>query len=550
MHVSDGSSHTRDRCALRGSCSSALAACLGVAVAAAACDESFEPTASSDFAFSVFGYLDASADTQWIRVMPIRSLRTTSPDPLAATVTLEHLGTGRIIQLEDSVFAFSSASDWDGTFGGVGVVYVHNFWTAEAIEPGAAYRFSVRREGEEPAEAVVEIPHDYAVEVAISQTLGGEGDELRITGVKHLPFLTQDAYYFDDCGSDRRRFQWEGRSADDETYLITIQKQSVPSRTGCGVPWVANRELWIVGSEAAWPGGGYSPNALGDSALTSNVSNAVGFLGGVLTKIIPYEDCTFQSEGAPIPPTCRLRYGSETAAVIGTVREPRCVGPLDSVVVQLTEMNREPARIRTVLSNGAGEFVIGALEPGIPHLAWARAPPVPIDSEWVAATFRWQYTEWWDVHAVHTDTLTFTPGQRLEYDIHLDRLLPCGAGTLLGTVTEGRCGDGPIDSAEVQLTELNVQPPLLPRTLTGRTNRNGEYLITGLRQLVHRLQVRGPDVVVDSVHNPETGDWDPVLANIYTERVDYLRFLPDQVVKYDVLLGRLTSCSEPPPGGQ
>jgi hypothetical protein len=112
-----------------------------VAAVVAACDESFDPTAPSDFAFSVFGYLDASADTQWIRVMPIRPLKVTSRDALGATVTLEHLGTGRIIELRDSLFRFSSSSDPD-----IGA-YVHNFWTAEAIEPGAAYRFSARREG-------------------------------------------------------------------------------------------------------------------------------------------------------------------------------------------------------------------------------------------------------------------------------------------------------------------------------------------------------------------------------------------------------------------
>ena len=123
-------------------------------------------------------------------------------------------------------------------------------------------------------------------------------------------------------------------------------------------------------------------------------------------------------------------------------------------------------------------------------------------------------------------------------------------GTLLGTVTETRCGDGPIDSATVQLTELYVPAGLTPRTLTGRTNRNGEYLITGLRPYLHVLRVRGPDVVVDSVYNPETGGWDPVLANVYTERVDSVRFQPDQVVKYDVRLGRLTPCNEPAPGAR
>jgi hypothetical protein len=516
-------------------------------VAAAACDESFDPIAPSAFAFSVFGYLDASADTQWIRIMPIRPLRVTSRDPLGATVTLEHLATGRIIELRDSVFRFSPHSDDPGA----GDLYVHNYWTPETIEPGAAYRFSARREGTDLAEAVVEIPRDYKVEVAINQVRGwGQTDELRISGVKHLPFLTADTYFYDDCGSDMRRIQYGGRSAENETYAIAVTKQAALARYGCGVPLPENRQLRIAGSETEWPAGeGYSPGELGATDGASNVTNAVGFLGGVLTKVIPYEDCGFRSDGAPVPPYCLLRYGPETATVTGTVMEPLCVGPLDSVTVRLSELDRDPARIRTVLTTRAGGFLIGALEPGIPHALWVHAPQVPIDSVFDTRAWRYVYTEWTDVHTLHTDTLTLMPGQRLEYAIQLARLFPCGAGTLLGTVTETRCGDGPIDSATLDLTELNVTPPDIPRTHIGRTNGNGEFLITGLRpRLIHLLRLRGPDTVVDSVYNPETGGWDPVLENIYSERIDYLRFLPDQVVKYDVQLGRLTSCSEPPPG--
>jgi hypothetical protein len=547
----DGSSHARNRRTLCGARASSLAAFLCVAAVVSACDESFDPTAPSDLTFSVFGYLDASADTQWIRVMPIRPLKVTSQDALGVTVTLEHLGTGRSVELRDSLFSFSSSADPDW---GADGAHVHNFWTLEDIEPGAAYRLSARLEGKEPAEAVVEIPRDYEVEVAINQVRGpGVPDELRITGAKHLPFLTTEAFFYDGCVWDVSTIPHEGRSAENQTHLIAIEKQEVTlptGRTGCGELWVANRELWIVGSATEWPAGGYSQGALGESGLTSNVTNAVGFLGGVLTKVIPYEDCVFQSDGVPIPGYCRLRYGSETARVIGTIREELCVGPLDSVVVQMTELNREPARIRTVLSNGAGEFLIGALEPGISHSLWVRAPPVPIDSVFNVYRFTWEYSEWFDIHTLHTDTVTFLPGQRLEYDIRLERLLPCEARTLIGTVTEAGCGDGPIDSATVELTELYVPDYLIPRTLTGRTNRNGEYLITGLHQYLHELRVRGPDVVVDSVYNPETGGWDPVLANVYTERVDSLRFRPDQVVKYDVRLSRLTPCNEPPPGAK
>ncbi len=415
----DGSSHARNLRALCGACSS-LAACLCVAALVAACDESFDPIAPSELGFSVFGYLDASADTQWIRVMPIRPLSVTTQDTLEATVTLEHVGNGQIIELRDSLFTYSSYSDADLFPEGA---YLHNFWTQEEIEPGASYRFSARREGKEPAEADVEIPRDYEVEVAINQVRSrGATDELWITGVKHLPFLFTYTYFYDLCGSSMTRTRHDRRSAEDGIHLIAISKPSVAPRFDCGSPIVPNWALWIVGSEAEWPASGYSPSGLGESGLTSNVTHAVGFLGGVLTKLIPYEHCRFQGGGAPH--YCLLRYNQETATVTGTVRETRCRdGPIDSVTVQLTEMDRQPARIRSVLSNQAGEFLIGALEPGIPHSMWVRAPPIPVDSMW---NWGWVYTKWEDIYTLHTDTLTFMPGQQVEYDISLERLTSCG----------------------------------------------------------------------------------------------------------------------------
>jgi len=400
-------------------------ATLCVAVVAAACDESFEPLAPTDLAFSVFGYLDASADTQWIRVMPIRPLKVTSEDSLAATVAVEEVGTGRIIEFQDSLFNFSSYSDQD--VGSAGE-YVHNFWTTEPIEPGAAYRFTATRTGKDPAEAEVEIPQDYGVEVAIDLYSGfRESDSLRVTGVKYLPFVTTVTRFYDDCGSSLARMQYNGRSADNNTSLIAIGKPLVSSRPGCGVPMVENRELWIVGSESAWPVGGYSPSALGEGGWTSNVTNAVGFLGGVLTKVLPYEDCKFVRGSAPVPHYCRLRYGPETATVTGTITETSCGdGPVDSVTVQLTELDQDPARIRSVLSTRAGEFEIGALEPGSRHLVWARGRQIPVDSVFDLYRFRYVYTKWADAYTIHTDTLTFTPGQQVEYDIELQRLTPCG----------------------------------------------------------------------------------------------------------------------------
>jgi hypothetical protein len=89
-------------------------------------DEPFAENAVGPFA--IFGYLDLRADTQWVRLMPIRRNLIPTPDPIDAIVTLEHLGTGRVVMLRDSLFAFT-----DGKSGGVG--YAHNFWTTGRSAP-------------------------------------------------------------------------------------------------------------------------------------------------------------------------------------------------------------------------------------------------------------------------------------------------------------------------------------------------------------------------------------------------------------------------------
>jgi hypothetical protein len=270
--------------------------------------------------------------------------------------------------------------------------------------------------GTGPAEAVVAIPRDYEVEVAIAQApLSWPPDELRITGVTHVAFFTTIARFHDDCGPGATKALYQRSSAEDGVHVFAVARTGAVPRDECGQPRVEGWEFWIVGSEAVWPTEGYAPDALGASGLTSNVSNAVGFLGGVLTRTIPYEACEFRRDGTPVPPWCLLRYTPETATLRGTVRDAGCGGaPIGSVTLRLTELDRSPARIRTASSTRAGEFLIGALEPGIPHLLLARAPSSVVEGVPV------------EVYGPHADTLTFMSGQRLAYDIQLERLIPCG----------------------------------------------------------------------------------------------------------------------------
>lgn len=87
--------------------SSLLVAAVFASALAAGCEHAFEPFQENEDAdFSMFGYLDLNADTQWVRVMPVRQDLFLSPDPIDAAVTLEHLESGQIVTLNDSLFEF------------------------------------------------------------------------------------------------------------------------------------------------------------------------------------------------------------------------------------------------------------------------------------------------------------------------------------------------------------------------------------------------------------------------------------------------------------
>lgn len=113
------------------------------------CDTQTELFGASDtHHFSLYGTLDVAADTQVIRIDPLRySSQTEIPAELAETVVLENVGTGTEVILRDSLTTVDT-----------GPVRAHNFWTTHPIEPGTSYRVSVRREGEPLTTATTTTP--------------------------------------------------------------------------------------------------------------------------------------------------------------------------------------------------------------------------------------------------------------------------------------------------------------------------------------------------------------------------------------------------------
>jgi len=133
----------------RSAASTALALWLAAAGLLAGCETSFEVFAESDAHFSLFGVLDVSADTQWVRVETLQDSLLTDTKPLDAVVTMTHLPSGRRVAWRDSLFQFIGGST------------AYNAWTDEPILPLETYRLEVTRADGAMSAVTVTLPDTF-----------------------------------------------------------------------------------------------------------------------------------------------------------------------------------------------------------------------------------------------------------------------------------------------------------------------------------------------------------------------------------------------------
>lgn len=134
----------------------------------AGCEQPFEPLQENNrYFFSIYGFLDASADTQWVRVMPVTETLYPHPDSLKAagiTIELENIGTEEIITLKDSLFYFGNN------------LYALNFWTTANIQPDNTYTLTATNADGNSSRASVTIPDEFqtpSVRIAVTDYTGG-----------------------------------------------------------------------------------------------------------------------------------------------------------------------------------------------------------------------------------------------------------------------------------------------------------------------------------------------------------------------------------------
>jgi hypothetical protein len=110
------------------------------------CNQTFEPIQKNNrYNFNISGYLDASADTQWVRVGTVRQTIDELPDPTGIEVTLEHIQSGQTTVMNDSVFTSRN---------------VLNYWTTMDIENEQSYRITAERSNGKSSQVTVTTPKD------------------------------------------------------------------------------------------------------------------------------------------------------------------------------------------------------------------------------------------------------------------------------------------------------------------------------------------------------------------------------------------------------
>lgn len=258
------------------------------------CDKSFVPLQDrSESPFSMYGYLDASADTQWARVIPVRQQLDTPGEIPEMTVTIENLETGNRTEMIDSLFQLRQGFN------------IINSWSTVDILPNKTYRL----QGELPngliSTATITTPEDFP-QPNIDSFNGGCSGRLRINGVERLA---------DVKSVWRIRFYFGGRE-DLRVITIPYRRQVLDLTEGdYAVGINTNSELSIIADETlttpdsldvlsrkifvASAGPDWDEDLLSLEQLeyaipliNSNVENGVGYMIGIVSKTIDLTHCS------------------------------------------------------------------------------------------------------------------------------------------------------------------------------------------------------------------------------------------------------------------
>lgn len=266
-------------------------ACSLLFLLSSGCDPSVSPVkAREDARYSLFGYLDVHADSQWIRVDPLAGSDPQSfTDSLDARVVLTNLDSGQSTELQNRIFSDGSTR------------FFHLFLTTHPVQPNARYRLEIVEDGETTTFVETNTPSprvEYAFDYQLNDAFGLTVDDVGVfAGGSYVlnltnscnrfnPVLQHDVDLLDDAQETAPgRFDLP---IEYEQAVIDFDRESRPEETG-RCYFLENEVTTVtltVGGED-WPeqdvtaGTDFSDLIVPDAF--SNVEDGRGYVGGVAT---------------------------------------------------------------------------------------------------------------------------------------------------------------------------------------------------------------------------------------------------------------------------
>jgi hypothetical protein len=250
----------------------------------AGCEEALEPMQPNErYFYSVNGFLDASADTQWIRVMPVReSITPSTAIQEIPVVILEHLESGEVTTMKDSTFILGDNR------------VLLNYWTTMEILPEQTYRIMIEGPDERISSAETTIPEDYPLPFFSQPEFNA--DILIVREVEKLAdvqVIYQIEMYNGVTFEIRYALLENSVRAQETLYRIPIEASELEIRlmtSYCDFT-VLERNVFVASGGPGWPEFvSMDRHTIALPDYISNVENGVGFLGGIISKTFPYID--------------------------------------------------------------------------------------------------------------------------------------------------------------------------------------------------------------------------------------------------------------------
>lgn len=258
-----------------------------------ACDETFEPIGGSETsAFSMYGYLDASADTQWVRVAPLRN-QVDPPDQIPEMrVTLKHLESGEEVVMKDSLFALDESVP--GT----------NVYTSELdIQPEQKYQLKAERPDGVSSHVTVTIPPDFPTPFLITGGFDERYGNVFLRGIDRVADV-QTLWRLD---GKNYRIPYRVRVRDYSPpgydykidlhgdYAVSFIFDEAPPPYSSDILEGGNvqRQVFVVSGGPEWMEGivNLEDQIYALPQVVSNVENGVGYVIGTVSKTIPFKTC-------------------------------------------------------------------------------------------------------------------------------------------------------------------------------------------------------------------------------------------------------------------